>query len=69
MQLKIYNIDFIYGSENVVEKVRVRYDANENGNNINGAIEMTYDAYLAKASDLAALSTELKAKVVEQLSK
>lgn len=69
MQLKIYNIDFIYTSDNVVEKVRVRYDANENGNNINGIIEMAYEEYLTKASDLAALSTDLKAKVVEQLSK
>lgn len=69
MQLKIYNIDFIYNSENVIEKVRIRYDANENGNNINGIVELAYDEYLLKASDLVALSADLKAKVVEQLSK
>jgi hypothetical protein len=68
MEIKIRNVDFVYGADQEVTDAHLRYDTNEDGFGLNGYVKVTIDEYNANASDIVALAGIVKAKLQEKVA-
>ncbi|MED4883891.1 hypothetical protein [Bacillus smithii] len=63
MNIKIRNVDYVYGTDDQVNNVNIRFDSSEYGFNLNGFVSLTLEEYNSSATDLAGLANIVKGKL------